>query len=279
MFALLALALLLPSPAVAWWDYGHETVARIAWLEASPRTRAQVSRLLRHQDLLGTPECRARTIGQAAIWADCVKKLGDRFRYASPWHYQNIQICGTFDLVAACPDGGCLTVQIARHWARLADRGAPVRERLLALAFLTHLIGDLHQPLQIGDRGDRGGNDLRIAYGLIGGRTNLDQILDGYVAERAISASPAGPRGLLSGLDPVARRAERAGSVADWARQSWELSRAHAYGIAFDDPCAPNAVPRPIVTEADTRRLIPVLRLQIARAGVRLARLLDEALG
>lgn len=141
------------------------------------------------------------------------------------------------------------------------------------------MIGDLHQPLQIGDRGDRGGNDLHIAYGLIGGSTNLDQILDGYVAERAISASPAGARGLLSQLDRAQRLAERAGGVADWARQSWELSRVHAYGVAFDDPCAAHSAPRPAVTEADTQRLIPILRRQIVRAGIRLARLLDEALG
>lgn len=279
MLGLLALALLISSPAAAWWDYGHETVARIAWLEASPRTRAEVSRLLRHQYLLGTPNCPARTIGQAAIWPDCIKQLGGRFRHASPWHYQNIDICRPFDLAAACAGGACLSAQIARQRARLADRSAPVRDRLLALAFLAHLIGDLHQPLQIGDRGDRGGNDLQIAYGVIGGRTNLDQILDGYVAERAISASPAGARGLLSEIDRAERRAERAGSVADWARQSWELSRVHAYGIAFADPCAPHSAPRPAVTEVDTRRLIPILRRQIARAGIRLARLLDEALG
>lgn len=277
---LFALALLfLPSQAVAWWDYGHETVGRIAWLEISPRTRAEIARLLRQEHLLGTPECRVRTIEQAAVWPDCIKQLGDRFRYASPWHYQNIHICRPFDLASACPDGDCLTAQIERQRERLADRGAPPRARLMALAFLTHLVGDLHQPLQIGDRGDRGGNDLRIAYGAIGGRTNLDQILDGYVAERAISAAPGGASGLRSELGRAERRAERAGRIADWARESWMLSRVQAYRAVFDDPCSPDAAPRPALTEADTRRLIPIVRRQIARAGLRLARLLDEALG
>lgn len=73
IFGLLTLALLLPAPAAAWWDYGHETVARIAWLEVSPRARAEISHLLRRQHLLGTPECPARTIGEAAIWPDCIK--------------------------------------------------------------------------------------------------------------------------------------------------------------------------------------------------------------
>ena len=33
---LAALLFFAPAPAMAWWEYGHETVARIAWLEAAP---------------------------------------------------------------------------------------------------------------------------------------------------------------------------------------------------------------------------------------------------
>jgi hypothetical protein len=35
---LIALA---PSPAFAWWEYGHQTAARIAYLNVSPHTRAE----------------------------------------------------------------------------------------------------------------------------------------------------------------------------------------------------------------------------------------------
>ena len=46
--AALLLAVLLPAtPAMAWWEYGHGAVGRIAYLNVSPQTRARVDRLLR----------------------------------------------------------------------------------------------------------------------------------------------------------------------------------------------------------------------------------------
>ncbi len=273
---LLALALLqLPAPAFAWWDYGHQVIARIAWLEASPRTRAEIARLLARSRQLDTPTCPARTVEQASLWPDCIKRLGDRFSFAFSWHYQNIDICRPFDPRAACPDGNCVTAQIARHARLLGDRSVPDRERLMALAFLVHLVGDLHQPLHAADHGDQGGGRTRAAYGLI--QSNLHLIWDGYLAERTISTPPAGARGLLFGLTSADRAAMRAGSIAAWSRESWEVGRDFAYDAATANVCREAAAPT-VLDEARVRQLIPVVRRQALRGGLRLARMLDEAL-
>jgi len=275
---LLALLLALaPSPALAWWEYGHETVATIAWLEVNPRTRAEIDRLLRQSRLLDTPTCPARTIEQASIWPDCIKTLGDRFSYASPWHYQNVNICQPFDQASACRDGNCVSAQIERNLRLLADRSLPVRERIFALAFIVHLVGDLHQPMHAGDRGDLGGNRVQASYGIIAGRTNLHSIWDGYLADRGISQPPGGPRGILSELGPGDIAAIRQGNVTDWARESWQASHDYAYGTLLADPCGPPPAERPVVDEETTRRLIQIVRRQVARGGLRLARVLDEA--
>jgi hypothetical protein len=275
LFALLlALA---PAPALAWWEYGHETVATIAWLNVSPSTRAEIDRLLRRSRLLDTPTCPARTIEQASIWPDCIKTLGERFSYASSWHYQNVNVCQPFDQVSACRDGNCVSAQIERNLRLLADRSLPVRERIFALAFIVHLVGDLHQPMHAGDRGDLGGNRVQASYGIIAGRTNLHSIWDGYLADRGISEPPGGPRGILAGLGPADRAAMRQGNVTDWARESWQASHDYAYGTLLADPCGPLPAERPVVNEETTRRLVPIVRRQIARGGLRLARLLDEA--
>jgi hypothetical protein len=271
---LLALA---PSPAFAWWEYGHETVATIAWLNVSPRTRAGIDRLLRQSRLLDTPTCPARTIEQASVWPDCIKTLGERFSYAATWHYQNVNVCQPFDQEAACRDGNCVSAQIERNLRLLADRRVPARERLFALAFVVHLVGDLHQPLHAGDRGDLGGNRVATSYGLIAGRTNLHAIWDGYLADRGISNPPGGPRGILSELSESDKVAMRQGTVTDWARESWQASRDYAYAAILADPCGPLPAARPVVTEEMTRRLVPIVRRQVARGGLRLARLLDEA--
>lgn len=220
-----AALLFAPAQAAAWWDYGHETVAAIAEMETAPATRREIRRLLAQSRLLETPTCPARTIEQASVWPDCIKQLRDRFSYASPWHYQNVDVCRRFDQEAACRDGNCISAQIERNARLLADRSLPARERLMALAFLVHLVGDLHQPLHAGDRGDLGGNRFAAAYGIIAGRTNLHTIWDGYLAERAISTPVGDAAGLLADLSAADREAAKRGAVADWALESWEAAR------------------------------------------------------
>lgn len=279
MRALLLFALLLvPSPALAWWDFGHRTVATIAWDHARPETRVAIRRLLRAEGLVDTPTCPLRTLEDASVWADCIKGLGKRFDYAFSWHYQNVDVCRPFDLAAACRDGHCVARQIDRNAALLADRTVPVRERLMALAFLAHFVGDLHMPLHAGDRGDRGGNDVKAAYGMVEGRINLHALWDGYLAERAITTPPAGPRGIASGVPAETRAAIAAGTTEDWSRENWAASRDLAYAVALDgDACA--AAPTRVRIDAEKiDRLVPAVRTRLLHGGLRLARLLDEAL-
>jgi hypothetical protein len=275
----LAVAIFAASPAAAWWEYGHETVARIAMDSVRADTRAAIQRLLAKGRLLETPDCSVRTIELASYWPDCIKTLGDRYSYASPWHYQNVDVCQPFDLKAACKDGNCVSAQIERTARILADRKAPDRERLMALAFLVHFVGDLHNPMHAGDRGDKGGNDVKANYGIISGRTNLHSMWDGYLAERAISTPPGGPRALLAQTAPAERAALAVGTVEDWSREGWETARSQAYASLLGDPCGPKPQARPTLTEDRVRALIPVLRRQVVAGGLRLARLLDDALG
>ena len=279
LLAALIAALLTASPAAAWWEYGHESVARIAMDSVRPDTRAAIRRLLAKGRLLETPDCQVATIELASYWPDCIKALGDRFSHAAPWHYQNVDVCKSFDLKPACRDGNCVSAQIERQARLLADRQLPDRERLMALAFLIHFVGDLHQPMHAGDRGDKGGNEVKANYGLIGGRTNLHSIWDGYLAERAISTPPAGPRALLAATPREERARLAGGSVEDWSREGWEMARVHAYGTLVGDPCEPTAGGRPTLSEAQVRTLIPLVRRQVVAGGLRLARLLDDALG
>ncbi len=264
----------IPTPAHAWWEYGHETVAKIALVNVQPATRKRIAALLRQNGSLDTPTCPARTIEQASVWPDCIKSLKERFSYTFSWHYQNVDICKPFDLTVACKDGNCVSAQVTRNAKLLGDQGLSSRERLMALAFLVHFVGDLHMPLHAGDRSDRGGNDQKAAYGIFAGsRLNIHSVWDGYLAERAISTPPAGAPGLMRAKTP----GMAAGTVADWSRESWAVAHDAVYGVAPGDPCGPPSA-RAMLDNEKIERLIPVVRQQILRGGVRLARLLDEAL-
>lgn len=266
----------LPAPAFAWWEYGHETIATIAAGNVKPQTRRAIATLLRHSGELDTPSCPARTIEQASVWADCIKVLKDRFSYAYGWHYQNVGICKPFDVKAACPDGNCVSAQIDRNARLLKDRTLPVRERVMALAFLVHFVGDLHQPLHAADDGDLGGNRQKSDYGIVANpKLNLHTIWDGYLAERAISAPPS----LIHPYSADDRARMGGGTTDDWSRENWEISRNIAYAAARGgDPCAAPKDVRGALSEQEIEALVPVVRLQVERGGLRLARLLDAAL-
>jgi hypothetical protein len=275
---LLVLALLLaPSPAFAWWEYGHETVAQIAMRLVQPRTRASIAWLLKRDAALETPTCPVRTIEQASVWPDCIKTLGDRFSYQYNWHYQDPEICRPFDLVPWCKDGNCVARQIERNQRLVADRKLPVRDRLMALAYLVHFVGDLHQPLHAAEHdGDQGGNKPKARYGVLPPRS-LHTIWDGLLAERAISTPLGGPDGVLAEVPPADRPAIAGGTVDQWSEENWRLAKELVYATAQADPCAP-ADPKAAIDPVEIDALIPKVRLQVAKGGIRLARLLDEAL-
>lgn len=269
------------SPVHAYWEYGHETIAQIAQANVTPRTRTAIRRLLAQSAVLDTPTCPAATIEEASVWADCIKPLKGadgkrRFEYAYNWHFQNVNVCAPFDLMPACKDGDCVSAQIDRDVAILKDRRATAKQRVEALAFLIHFVGDLHQPLHAGDRADKGGNEVSARYGVYAPkRFNLHSVWDGPLAERAITSGPS----LVRRYPAAERRRVAAGNVTGWSREAWQLSRRYVYGsAAAGDPCtAPTT--SALLDDATVARLVPIARLEVKRGGLRLARLLDEALG
>lgn len=265
------------SPAQAWGGLGHRTIGAIAMANASPRTRAAIRALIRHQGELDTPACPINTIEDAASWPDCIKGERWRWAFASSWHYHDQPVCGTFDIKANCRDGMCVTAQIERSARLLADRKLAPVLRLEALAFLVHFVGDIHQPLHVGENEDQGGNGVKSDYGIAPGR-NLHSIWDGVLAERAIT----------SATTPLVRRYSSAektrfvtGGAEDWARESWLVSRDFLYPIAFGGtlPCAVARPPKVVWSNAAIEQAIPIVDDRIVRAGLRLSNMLDKALG
>jgi hypothetical protein len=274
-------AFMVAAPAGAYWEYGHQTIARIAYANVTPRTQRAITRLLAQTSRLDTPECPATTIEGASTWADCVKPLKgpdgkSRFGYAYNWHFQDVNICQPFTLEEACKDGNCVSAQITRDVAILKDKRASAKDRAQALVFLIHFVGDLHQPLHAGEKGDKGGNDVVAAYGTYSPRRfNLHSVWDGTLAERAITSGPS----LVRRYPAPEKRRIAAGTVEDWSRESWKVAHDVVYASALKgDPCAPS--PAKVTLDAATiEQIVPVARLEVERGGLRLAKLLDAALG
>ncbi|WP_404482381.1 S1/P1 nuclease [Novosphingobium sp. BL-52-GroH] len=277
MTILAALSAVLSSPAMAWGALGHRTVGAIAMANVKPATRAAIRDLLRHQREIDTPQCRMGTIEDVATWPDCIKGERWRWAYTSSWHYHDQPVCGTFDLKANCRDGNCATAQIDRNLRLLTDRKLAPVLRLEALSFVVHLVGDVHQPLHIGENEDMGGNAVKADYGIAPGR-NLHSVWDGVLAERAItSAHPP----LIRVYSAQERANLATGKVEDWERESWQVSRDFLYPLAFGGklPCGVKEPQKIVWSNEAIEQAIPVIDDRIERAGLRLADMLDEALG
>ena len=108
-------------------------------------------------------------------------------KQASPWHYVTVREGDAYTSADAPPEGDAMSA-LARFTATLRDPAASMVDRRLALRFVVHIIGDLHQPLHAGGGNDRGGNDMKVSW--FGRSTNLHSVWDSAMIEqRSLSYS------------------------------------------------------------------------------------------
>lgn len=255
--ALIFLLLFAPAPAFAWGAEGHEIIAAIALRELSPMARLQAASLLGGDAMLI----------HDANWADEVREQRSE---TGRWHYVDIPLGAPgYDPRRDCRAGGCVVARIDNDRRVLGDSRASRQMRVEALRFLIHFVGDIHQPLHAVDNNDKGGNAVRVT--MPGERTNLHRVWDGEVVE-ALGADADMIAGSIDRtITPAQRRSWQAGTPADWANESYRIARDEIYPMARGRRTMrlPASYPR-----AES----PVVRQQLARAGVRLAWLLNAAL-
>jgi hypothetical protein len=162
-------AALLPSPAFAWGKTGHRVVAAIADTQLSGLARAHVAQIL------GPGE----SLDEAANWPDEMRSAPEPFwqKTATPWHYVTLNGI-IYD--HAPPEGDALEA-LNRFSKTLKDPNATLADKQLALRFIVHLVGDLHQPLHVGKCCDKGGNDVKVTW--FGKPTNLHAVWDSQIVD------------------------------------------------------------------------------------------------
>ena len=116
---------------------------------------------------------------------------------------------------------GCVVSKIAEFRAVLADRNAPRARRRQALRFFVHLVQDLHQPMHVADRRDRGGNSLQLRSGRYE-NTNLHQVWDSGLFRRRyrMRDEPELVDDVRALADRPEARGWTRGRVEDWADES-----------------------------------------------------------
>jgi hypothetical protein len=168
--AIAALAVVLvPTPAFAWGKTGHRVVAAIADSQLSGLARAHV------EQILGPGE----SLDEAANWPDEMRSAPGDFwqKTATPWHYVTLNGI-VYD---HAPSEGDALEALNRFSKTLQDPAASREDKQLALRFVVHLVGDLHQPLHNGKCCDKGGNDVKVTW--FGKPTNLHVVWDSQIVD------------------------------------------------------------------------------------------------
>ena len=134
-----------------WGQIGHRTTGHIAQQYLTVEAAAEVKRVLGDESL-----------AQVSIWMDEVRS-DERFDYMSPWHYVTIPEGKTYENADKNEDGDILWA-IDKVVTELEKGNLSAEQEAINLKVLVHLVGDLHQPLHVGNRTDRGGNDVKLQW-------------------------------------------------------------------------------------------------------------------
>jgi len=153
------------APAFAWGKTGHRISGAIAERHLSGEARARIALLLGRENL-----------ADGSIWADDMRSDPALFwqKTASPWHYVTVPCHDYLDVHA--PNEGDAFTALQQFRAIILDEKASREDKQLALRFIIHIVGDLHQPLHAGKPGDRGGNEVKVTF--FGKDTNLHSVWD-----------------------------------------------------------------------------------------------------
>ena len=259
----------------SWGREGHRIAAAITEADLSPAARDALAELLGGESL-----------ARISTYADEVRENPD-LRCGGPFHYVNIDDGETYWSQRRSSRGDIIAGLVYLE-DRLRDSAASRRERALALRYYVHLLSDLHQPLHVGRSCDRGGVAIRVRYW--GKNTSLHSVWDGRLLYGEKRGYTKVARDLLRSGRAYSRL-ESAGTYLDWADESM-LLRERAY-ICYRCAAARDAdrdavefgacstvedydAPVQRLSREYTDRNLPLVRLQLWRAGIRTAAMLNQ---
>jgi hypothetical protein len=246
----------------AWGQEGHSIIAEIADLNLSANAKAQVAILLGQN----------ASLASIASWADDIR---DDRPETYNWHFVDIPLnADNYDPKRDCLDtsrGDCAISAIERNRKTLLDPAASSQDKKEALMYLVHFIGDIHQPLHaVGDY--RGANDYPVKFFVDPLKktkqdTNLHAVWDSNLIRSTVWDWGAYVRRLQDNWLPGKDVQQlTAGTIVDWTLEAHKAAR----DVAFKAPMNAD-LNQDYVTLA-----LPTVDRQLAVAGLRLARVLNE---
>jgi hypothetical protein len=253
----IALFFYLPFQTTAWGVLGHRIVGQIAQSYLTATAKKEI------QKILGT-----ESIAMAANYADFIKS-DSTMSYISPWHYVDIKSGLSYaefqsylkndTAVDAYTKLNFLTRELKR-------KTLPKDQKAFYLKLLIHIVGDIHQPLHVGNPEDEGGNKIKVTW--FGTATNLHSVWDSRLIDFQ-QLSYTEYTDAINHITPSRRIALQKQRLNDWLYQTYQVADKVYKDIKPDDK----------LSYVYNYKFIDILNQQLLIGGVHLAGLLNEIFG
>lgn len=232
-----------------WGATGHRTVGAIAEHYVTRKTKKAISNLLD-----------GHSLAFYSTYADEIKS-DNRYKKFSPWHYVDFKFGEKYNTKTANKKGD-LVQGINKCIKVLKNPNSSHTDKVFYLKLLIHFIGDLHQPLHVGREADRGGNDIKVTW--FYKPTNLhsvwdNKMIDSYKMSYSELAKNANK------LSKAQVAAIQKGTILDWVSESHALAK-KVYASASSGAN---------LKYQYSYLYFPVVRQQLQKAGIRLAKVLN----
>lgn len=238
--------------AGAWGMLGHRVVGEVAEQHLNDAAKEKVA------EILGT-----MTLAEVSNWMDDIKS-NDNYDSLRPWHYTTIPDGKTYADVTPSEEGDVVQ-GIKKMVEGLKSGRLSAKLEKEYLMILVHLVGDIHQPLHVGNGEDRGGNNVKVEW--FWEPSNLHRVWDsGIIDSKQYSYTE------LTNLVNHPTESE----VEEW--QSKEVEEWANECMTFRDGIY--KIPSNSKLNYEYRyKHWDTVKVQLAKGGVRLAGLLNEIYG
>lgn len=271
-------ASLLPQVTQAWFAEGHRVTAMVAARQLTDKTRNQLRRIMGSKDLAGQ-------LATASTYMDDHKPLlAEHYPTSKRWHFDDVPTCNNVPYAKYCPNGDCASAVIEQQ-IKVLKKDPSDGAKLQAVRYLVHIIGDIQQPLHAANADDFGGN--RVTFPPVTANhqsySSLHALWDGYwvaLAMKAKGFTEADYADWLYSKYKDRSPAWQKGNAYDWVAESHKIATDTVYGKLPAWSCGEAGGARlPKLSAAYLAAGETVVPEQLAKAGARIAYVLNEALG
>jgi hypothetical protein len=233
-----------------WGKTGHRVVGEFAEQNLTKRAQRKIDKILNGQSL-----------AFVSTYADDIKS-DSRYKKYDVWHYVNFPLDKNYG-DQPTDEKGDIIKGIQECIAVLKNPNTNESDQAFYLKLLVHFIGDLHQPMHIGQAEDKGGNDIQVQW--FGKGSNLHRVWDSEM----IDGYDMSYTELTENL-PAISNEEKAkimqSDLMDWVAETRETTKKVYASVQSGDKLGYNY----------SYDYFETVRTQLQKAGLRLAKVLNE---